>query len=213
LSAYDYGLWPSVVFNVAFFGAFLLSFLRPRKKVEWRSMGLVGAFILALFAEMYGFPLTIFVVTSVLGGQLGVADPFAHINGHLWGTLMGFSEGGKLIICQLGNLLMIGGLVILGRGWFLIHRAQGSLVTHGLYRWVRHPQYTGLFLLTVGMLIQWPTVVTLLMWPILVWTYYRLARREEEELILLFRERYEDYRRVTPAFWPAFSKRKKELLS
>lgn len=200
--SYDYGLWSMVLFNIILFGAFVIGFLRPKKKYEWRTLGVFAAFIVALFTEMYGFPLTIYILISLLGGKIGVADPFQHVNGHLLGTLFGAPEWVKLVICQLGGFVMLVGLIIMGRGWRQIHAARGELVTDGIYGVVRHPQYTGLFLVTIGMLIQWPTLLTLLMWPILTFAYYRLAMREEMEVAARFGQAYEAYRQRVPAFLP-----------
>ncbi len=202
--SYDYDLWVMVVLNVILFGAFALGFLRPKKSYEWRTLGVFAAFIVALFTEMYGFPLTIYLLISAFGSELGIADPFLHVNGHLLGTLFGAPGWVKLVICQVGGFVMLIGLIIMGRGWKQIHKADGQLVTTGIYARIRHPQYFGLFLITVGMLIQWPTLITLLMWPILTYAYYRLALREEREVSGKFREEYGEYKKVVPAFVPRF---------
>ena len=199
---YDYGLWSMVFFNVLLFGAFAIGFLRPKRSYEWRTMGVFAAFIVALFTEMYGFPLTIYVLISLFGSQIGLVNPFEHINGHLLGSLFGAPESIKLIICLLGGLVMGIGLVIMGKGWRQIHEADGSLVTSGVYARMRHPQYAGLFLVTVGMLIQWPTLLTLAMWPILMIAYFRLSKREERAMLDRFGGEYEQYRNIVPAFFP-----------
>lgn len=202
--SYDYGIWSMVVFNVILFGAFVVGFLRPKKKYEWRTLGVFAAFIVALFTEMYGFPLTIYVLLSLFGSKLGVTDPFEHVNGHLLGTLFGAPEWIKLVFCQLGAFVMLMGLFIMSKGWKQIHKAEGALVTDGVYARVRHPQYSGLFLITIGMLIQWPTIITLFMWPILTYAYYRLALREEREVEAEFEEAYRGYKQKVPAFIPKF---------
>ncbi|NOX87470.1 MAG: isoprenylcysteine carboxylmethyltransferase family protein [Calditrichaeota bacterium] len=200
--SYDYGLWLMVLFNVLLFGAFAIGFLRPKKKYEWRTLGVFAAFIVALFTEMYGFPLTIYVLLSLFGDKVGIADPFQHVNGHLLGTLFGAAEWIKLSVCLLGGFIMLMGLIIMQKGWKLIHAAKGELVTDGIYAYMRHPQYSGLFLITVGMLVQWPTLITLVMWPILMYAYYRLAKREEREAEAKFGEAYSLYKQQVPAFFP-----------
>ena len=200
--SYVYGMWPIVVINVGIFIFFVLSYLKPKKRWEWRSMGAFSAFVVALFTEMYGFPLTIYLLTSALGSRYPVIDPFTHINGHLWVALAGGSMYVWGLVMLLSWVAMISGLVVMGKAWKQVHRANGELVTSGLYGRVRHPQYSGLLLITVGMLIQWPTLITLIMWPILMFMYYRLARREEKEMEAHFGEKYVTYRQQVPLFLP-----------
>ncbi len=199
---YGYGLWSLVALNALFFLFFILSFLAPVRRREWRSFGVTTAFVVALFTEMYGFPLTIYILTAVLGNRYPALNPFSHASGHLWVTLLGGGATMMTVIHLLSNGLMLTGLIIMGAGWWKFYRARGGLVMNGLYRWVRHPQYTGLFLITIGLLIQWPTIVTLLTLPVLIAMYVRLAWREEREMEALFGEKYRHYKATTPAFFP-----------
>jgi protein-S-isoprenylcysteine O-methyltransferase Ste14 len=200
--AYAYGMWPVALVSIGKFVFFVLSYLKPKKRREWQSMGAYSAFVVALFTEMYGFPLTIYILTSILGSRYPVIDPFTHINGHLWVALAGGSMSVWVLVMLVSNITMFGGLMILGKAWKQIHRGNGELVTSGLYGWVRHPQYFGLFLITVGMFIQWPTIVTAAMWPVLMFMYYRLALREEREMEASFGERYAAYKREVPMLLP-----------
>jgi len=202
VQSYAYELWPIVVINAGIFIFFALSFLKPKGQREWISLGTFSAFVVALFTEMYGFPLTIYILSSILGSKYPSIDPFSHTNGHLWVVLSGSSTWVFTLTHLLSNSAMLGGLIVLGAAWSQIHRAKGGLVTSGLYGWVRHPQYSGLFLITTGMLIQWPTIVTVAMWPILMFMYYRLARREEKEMEDRFGDEYITYKRKVPMFLP-----------
>jgi protein-S-isoprenylcysteine O-methyltransferase Ste14 len=105
------------------------------------------------------------------------------------------------------SIIIFFGFYLMSRGWSKIHASKGELVTDGAYRYVRHPQYLGLIILTVGLLIQWPTIVTLAMWPVLIIMYYRLAKREEKEASKVFGEKYEEYKRRTPMFLPVIRSR------
>jgi methanethiol S-methyltransferase len=158
----------------------------------------------ALFTEMYGFPLTIYILTSALGSRYPALNPFSHAGGHLWVTLPGGGAAMMSVIHLVSNALMFGGLAIMAQGWHRIHRAQVALVTDGIYGIVRHPQYSGLFAITIGLLVQWPTIVTALTWPILVFMYVRLARREETEAASRFGEAYRVYAQRVPRFLPRF---------
>lgn len=207
--SYAYGIWAMVAVNAAIFIFFVLSFLRPKGSWEWRSMGTFGAFVVALFTEMYGFPLTVYLLTSVLGSSYPVIAPFSHTNGHLWVALSGGSVVVWAFVMVLSSVVILGGLAVMGAGWRQIHRARGELVTSGLYGFVRHPQYTGLFLITVGFMLQWPTIITLVLWPILMLMYYRLARREEGETAQRFAGHYESYMKQVPMFLPRLALRQR----
>ncbi|MBI2156114.1 MAG: isoprenylcysteine carboxylmethyltransferase family protein [Candidatus Rokubacteria bacterium] len=200
--AWGYGFWSLVVVNAAIFVLLALSYLAPVKRREWRSFGVFVGFVVALFTEMYGFPLTIYVLTAVLGNRYPALNPFSHASGHLWLTLLGGGAWMSAVIHLVSNGLMLAGLLLIGAGWRRIHGAHGALVTDGVYARMRHPQYAGLFLITIGMLIQWPTIVTVATWPLLILVYYRLARREEREAERQFGDGYREYRARVPMFVP-----------
>ncbi len=199
---YAYGMWVVAAFNVGIFLFFMLSFLKPRGSDEWRSMGVVVAFLVALFSEMYGFPLTVYLLTGWLGDAYPVLQPFNHKFGHLWVVVFGGSTLAWAVVMGLSLVLMLMGYTLLSKGWTQIHAARGSLVTDGIYAYARHPQYTGLFLVIIGFLVQWPTLLTVLMAPILLYAYVRLARVEERRAEAEFGEAYNEYVRKTPAFFP-----------
>lgn len=201
-SKYAYGLWGAVLFNIIFFGAFTLAVFRPVNKRDWRTMGAFSAFMVALFTEMFGFPLTIYFLTSILGKRYPVLDPFTHLNGHLWVAAAGGSPVLFSILHPLSNVLIFSGLIIIGIGWKGVHSANGRLVTTGIYRYVRHPQYSGFSLMIIGFLVQWPTIITLIMAPILLIMYARLARKEEKLMVELFGEGYIEYQKQVPRFIP-----------
>lgn len=200
-----YGLWILVILNSLVFIIFAFSFSRPQSSRDWRSFGAFSAFIVALFTEMYGFPLTIYLLSGWLQARYPGMDLMSHDAGHLWLTLFGLKGDphfGPLHIAS--DLLIFGGFILLSVAWNVLYQAQRqhALATTGAYAYVRHPQYVGFIIIMLGFLLQWPTILTLLMFPLLVVMYVRLARREEEEARREFGIAYDNYAAVTPAWFP-----------
>lgn len=202
---YDYGMWAVALFNVGLFVFFAFSFLTPQGRVEWRNFGAVTAFFVALFTEMYGFPLTIYLLTAWFGDAYPVLQPFSHKFGHLWLVVFGGSDLAWALVMAISLMLLLTGYLLLSKGWRLVHGTEGRLVTGGVYSFARHPQYTGLFLIIIAFLVQWPTMLTVLMAPVLVAAYVHLARREEVSMRARFGEQYDKYARRVPGFIPPIS--------
>jgi protein-S-isoprenylcysteine O-methyltransferase Ste14 len=208
-----YGLWGLVIINSLVFIIFAFSFTKPNTTRDWRSFGMFSAFIVALFVEMYGFPLTIYLLSGWLAQNYPQLDPLAHDSGHLWHTLLRMKGNPHFDFLHiLSNVLIFGGFWLLSAAWKVLYAAQrgGTLASTGPYARVRHPQYLAFILIMLGFLLQWPTLPTLLMFPILSYVYIRLARREEQEALTAFGEAYARYMRQTPAFIPSI---RSEVLS
>jgi len=200
-----YGLWPLVAVNVLIFVGFAFTYTRPRSRRDWQSLGAFAAFVVALFTEMYGFPLTIYLLSGWLVARFPQINVFGHSSGHLWQTLAGWSGDPHLSALHwLGDGLIVGGLILLGAGWKRLYEArrQGNLATTGPYAHVRHPQYLAFVLIMVGFLLEWPTLPTLILLPLLTLRYVRLARQEEREAQAQFGTAYSNYAAHTPAFTP-----------
>jgi protein-S-isoprenylcysteine O-methyltransferase Ste14 len=193
-----FGQWEAVIVWVFLFGLFIV-FIPLHRKSQKRPASVYVAFIVALALEMFGIPLSMYIVSWAIGITLPEGILWGHtLQQYIgsWGMYVGFA------------LNLIGAyLVILG--WSHIHKhywskdtGKGTLITEGVYRYIRHPQYTGFILITLGLLIHWATIPLLIMWPILLLLYYRLALKEEQELEKEFGDKYREYRKRVPMFMP-----------
>jgi protein-S-isoprenylcysteine O-methyltransferase Ste14 len=200
-----YGLWSLVIINSAVFILFALSFFKPRTPRDWRSFGWFSSFIVALFAEMYGFPLTIYLLSGWLQSRYPEVDWFSHDAGHLLEELFGWRANPHAGPFHILSFVFIGaGFWIIAAGWKVLYEAQkaGRLATTGVYAYVRHPQYVGFILVMFGFLLQWPTLLTLAMFPVLVAMYVHLAHEEERDTDERFGDEYRRYCAHTPGFIP-----------
>lgn len=199
----DYGLWPLVVINSVLLIVFAASFFHPRSQQDWRVMGTYSAFIVALFTEMYGAPLTVYLLAGWLGSRFPALEA-THSGGHLWNDLIGWKYDPHISPFHLASYaVLIAGFWLISSAWDELHKAARSdtLAVSGPYAWVRHPQYVGFLAIMVGFLLQWPTIPTLIMFPVLVYVYWRLARAEEREVAARF-----------PEAWPAYASRVQRLV-
>jgi protein-S-isoprenylcysteine O-methyltransferase Ste14 len=208
---HSYGLWSLVIINSLVFIVFAFSFAGPKSKRDWRSFGAFSAFLVALFTEMYGFPLTIYLLSGWLSSRFPDVDFFSHDAGHLLETLVGAVFGWEIdphagAFHIASYILIFAGFVLLAKSWGILYEAQRrhEVAASGPYALVRHPQYLGFIAIMAGFLLQWPTLVTLVMFPILVFMYARLAGTEESQMAARFGEQWRAYAVRTPRFIPAF---------
>ncbi len=200
-----YGLWGIAFINAAIFIMFAYSFAPPKTSRDWRSFGAFSAFLAALFAEMYGFPLTIYLLSGWLATTWPQIDWLSHDAGHLLEMLFGWRVNPHFGPFHMASYVLIGsGFWLTAAAWRVLYQAQktGTLAVSGAYARMRHPQYAGFVLVLTGFLLQWPTLLTLAMYPVLVYMYVRLAKREEQEAHAKFGAEYERYARNVPAFFP-----------
>lgn len=176
-----------IILNIIVVSAFLalLPYRRPTKHV-WKSHGAFFAFVIALMTEMFGWPLFIFIASPLIDVP-NLASPYFKLIGH-WPA-------------ALGTGVSILGVILIAIGWRQIHNAK-ELITSGIYKYIRHPQYTGIFLFTSGWILHWPSMVTLILWPILMVAYVWLAIFEEKQLVAEFGKAYLEYSGKTKRFIP-----------
>ena len=200
-----YGLWSLVIVNSVVFILFAYSFFKPRTGRDWRSFGVFSAFMVALFTEMYGFPLTIYFLSGWLQSRYPSVDWLSHDAGHLLEMMFGWKANPHFgPFHMLSFVFIFGGFIVISAGWRVLYDAQktNAMASTGIYSYVRHPQYVGFILVMFGFLLQWPTLLTLAMFPVLVYMYVRLARTEEREALVAFGDAYRQYMAEVPGFFP-----------
>ncbi len=180
------GNWVLVATSVAVFLAFF-ALIPVRLKKDWRPHGIYAAFIISLFAEMFGFPLSVYFLSGIVG------MPFIEKDFMLYMLMVGM---------PVGSLVTFVGVLLILLGWREIYRTRNQLVTRGVYGYLRHPQYLGIILVAGGWLIHWPTIPGIVLWPLLVLLYYRLSKREDQYLAETFGTQYSEYAQRTPMLFP-----------
>ncbi|MDU1493646.1 MULTISPECIES: methyltransferase family protein [Bradyrhizobium] len=204
-----YGLWSLVIVNSAIFIFFAYTFFKPQTPRDWRSFSAFSAFLVALFAEMYGFPLTIYFLSGWLQSRFPDVDWFSHDAGHLLEMMFGWKANPHAGPFHILSFVFIGGgFILISAAWKVLYDAQQSrsLATTGPYGYVRHPQYVGFIMVMFGFLLQWPTILTLAMFPVLTMMYVKLARTEEQDARAAFRDAYASYAAEVPGFIPKLSR-------
>lgn len=191
-------MWPYAALMITVGAWAIYHLFAPAGWRDWAGAGVVQAFVIALYAEMYGFPLTIYFLMNFTPVDI----PLVHHSGHLWATMLGYGRTGALVEMVMGYILVIPGLFLVAKGWVKVYCAEGSLVTQGVYSIVRHPQYSGLFLLVFGQLVHWPTLPTLVLSPFIFIIYTRLAHREEQRMLAQHGEAYREYQNDVPMLVP-----------
>lgn len=194
-----YGEWGNAAIAIVLMSWVFYRYFAPKSWREWVGAGTVQAFIIALYAEMFGFPLTIYVLVRFFG----LDDQYLSAN--LWSTMFGFGRTGLLLSGLVGYVFAITGVILFVRGWRKVYQArrEGQMVTDGLYSVVRNPQYLGLFIALFGEgVVHWPTLFSVGLYPIIVAAYVWLAYSEEKDMDAQFGEAFRVYQGQVPMFLP-----------
>lgn len=193
------GMWGLAVIVTVFVSWLLYRYLAPDSWKEWTRVGVVQAFIIAFYAEMYGFPLTIYLLARLFGLDLAWTE-----GGNLWVQLFG-TPMAHIVSMVIGYTIVFAGATLVAEGWRTVYRVRREhrMATGGVYAKVRHPQYTGLFMIVFGEgIVHWPTIVSVVALPIIVGAYTWLARKEERQMLRTFGDEYRRYQRRVPMFIP-----------
>ena len=202
-TSFGYGNWIFVIFNIVCFSLFFL-LSGYRKKMTRLPNSVYVAFIVALFAEMYGFPLTMYLFMGVFG--LGKVYSLEFLLTGAMGQNL-FYNVFHYYIFPASKVIMGAGLILVIYGWKQIYQAKDKLVTTGLYTRIRHPQYVGFLLITLGLNVQWLTIITIVLWPLLALLYYRLAKTEDKEMEAKFGDEFRKYKQKVPMFIPRLKRK------
>ncbi len=193
------GAWGLAVIVTVVVSWLMYRYLAPDSWKEWTRAGVLQAFIIAFYAEMYGFPLTIYFLARFFGLDLAWGE-----GGNLWAQLFG-TPTAHIVAMLIGYSLVFFGATLVADGWRRIHLARRStiLMTDGIYAHVRHPQYTGLFLIVFGEgVVHWPTILSVIAFPVILLAYTLLARKEERQMLEQFGDEYRHYQQRVPMFFP-----------
>ncbi len=185
--------WTLVFLNIFLFTSFLVP-LSYRRKMDWSERSMIYAFFVSLFVEMYGIPFTILFASNFFASEMAVPNTVYSFS--LLGTYIGMG------VPMLYSSLVIGfGALLILIGWITLYKniKKDGIVKNGIYAQSRHPQYLGFIMIVVGWFIGWPTFLTLVMTPILVWKYVSVSKEEESELKRTKNRRiYIEYSKDTP---------------
>jgi protein-S-isoprenylcysteine O-methyltransferase Ste14 len=193
-----YHNWLGVLFFIVLYGA-VLFFMPFYRKMDKKPQGTYLAFVIAFAIEMHGIPFSMWIVSWIIGKSLP--------EGVLWGHTLVLSIGHLGMYISIVLALIALSLIL--NGWYNIYKnywsketGRGTLVTSGVYRYIRHPQYTGLLLLSLGMILNWATLPLIILFPVMVYMYLRLAKREERDMVTEFGDQYQSYMERTKRFIP-----------